>query len=93
MKRVLRADIEHLTTLLVTLHVHYRRTRSINLLGSALKVLAGTPDFDDLQRTRLIEHDLINANNKQVLLNSKLQNQINAFTHAVNAILNEVGNI
>lgn len=65
MKKVLQADVEHLTTLLATLHVHHRRARSINLLGSALKVLAGTPDFDDLQRTRLIEQDLINANNNK----------------------------
>lgn len=39
-------------TLVATLRVHNRQAQSINLLVTALKVGAGTPDFDDWQHVR-----------------------------------------
>jgi hypothetical protein len=70
------------------LGAHKRHARSINFLGSALTVKAGTPDADDLLQTRLTEQELIRANNRQIEINSRTQEQINSLTSTVNQILN-----
>lgn len=87
MKKILIADTEHLTTLLSILNVHHRHARSLNVLGSVLKIIAGTPDHDDLQLTRMTEHDLIQSNNRQIKINTAVQDRINALTNTVNEIL------
>lgn len=71
MKKLLDADVEHINTLLATLNVHHRHARSINLLGTALKVIAGTPNFDDFEKLKFRQQELINSKNRQVTINSK----------------------
>lgn len=88
MRKILKVDTSHIRTLLTTLGAHKRHARSINFLGSALKVIAGTPDADDLLQTRLTEQELIRANNRQIEINSRTQEQINSLTSTVNQILN-----
>ena len=87
LRKILEVDTTHLQPLLETLGVHHRHSRSLNFLGSALKVIAGTPDFDDLMQIRLTEQELIQSNNRQIGINSKTQEQINALIDKVNQIL------
>jgi len=47
MRQVLKTDVQHIATLITSLIVHHRQARSINMIGSALKAIVGTPDFDD----------------------------------------------
>lgn len=86
-KKILYADIGHMDTLLSTLNVHHRHARSLNILGTALKVVAGTPDFDDFEKLKLNQDQLIQSNNRQIEINTKIQIQISKLTDALNAIL------
>lgn len=87
MRKILEADVNHMSTLLVTLGVHHRHARSLDVIGRALKVIAGTPDAEDLRQIRLTENELIRENNRQIVINTHTQKQINALTLTVNEIL------
>lgn len=87
MKKLLVVDTVHLQDLLEALGTHHRVARSIDFLGSILKVVAGTPDAGDLERTRFTEMQLINSNNRQIEINTRVQVQINKLTSTVNQIL------
>lgn len=87
-KKILEADVLHIDTLLTTLTVHHRHARSINLIGTALKVIAGTPDADDWEDVKFVEKQLVDSNNRQIEINTKIQIQIEKLTNAVNTILN-----
>ncbi|KAH8336032.1 hypothetical protein KR074_003115 [Drosophila pseudoananassae] len=65
MRKLLEVDIEHAQNLLEELKVHHRMARSLDFLGSILKVVAGTPDADDLSRINTNQASLIEANNRQ----------------------------
>lgn len=49
MKHLLSVDTTHLKDLLDALGLHHRVARSLDFLGSMLKVVAGTPDASDLE--------------------------------------------
>jgi len=49
-----------------TLKVSHRHSRSINLLGTALKVVAGTPDLDDWEQIKFRQTQIIDAETKQI---------------------------
>lgn len=66
MINLLEADFDHINQLLKTISIQPRVTRSIHFLGTALKVIAGTPDFDDFQTTNIKIEELIDANKQQV---------------------------
>lgn len=68
--------------------MHHRHARSIILRGKALKVIAGTPDADDWEEVKLIEKQLIDSNNRQIGINTKIQIQIEKLTNAVTMIIN-----
>lgn len=86
-KKILESDILHIDTLLTTLTVHHRHARSINFIGTALKVIAGTPDADDWEDVKLVEKQLVDSNNRQIEINTKMQIQIEKLTNAVNTVL------
>ncbi|KAH8339636.1 hypothetical protein KR074_002916 [Drosophila pseudoananassae] len=65
MRKLLEVDIKHAQNLLEELKVHHRMARSLDFLGSILKVVAGTPDADDLSRINTNQASLIEANNRQ----------------------------
>jgi len=50
MRNLLNVDSAHLRDLLDALGAHHRVARSLDFLGSILKVVAGTPDSSDLQK-------------------------------------------
>jgi len=52
MKILLNVDTAHLRDLLLSLGVHHRVARSLDFLGSMLKVVAGTPDAGKLERIK-----------------------------------------
>jgi len=56
------------------------------MLGSALKVIAGTPDFEDWKQIKFRQLQLIQAENNQIDINSKIQTQFNLLFQQVNSI-------
>jgi len=52
-----------------------------------LKVVGGTPDAGDLERIKFTETQLINSNNRQIEINTRIQSKINELTSTVNQIL------
>lgn len=87
MKKLLSVDTAHLQDLLESLGVHHRVARSLDFLGSMLKVVAGTPNGSDLEKIRFSEMRLVECSNRQIQINTKTQNQINQLTSTVNSIL------
>lgn len=65
----------------MTVGVHDRHARSLKFLGSGVKVISGTADSGDLQKTRLMVPELILSNNKQTVINSRAQKEMNALTN------------
>jgi len=61
--------------------------RSLDFLGTALKVIAGTPDAADFDMLKVSEARLIESNNRQAIINTQTQNKINELTEAVNKII------
>lgn len=61
MKRILITDLGHIDTLIATVRVKHRNKRSINLLGTAIKVVAATPDFDDWEQIRFLQRHKIDG--------------------------------
>lgn len=92
MRKLLEIDVDHISTMLSAITIHHRMARSLDFLGSALKVVAGTPDAADLEHIRITEAQLVESNNRQVVINTKAQNQINALTNTVNELLKAAKN-
>lgn len=89
MKKILSADVNHISTLLSALKVHHRHSRSLNLLGTGLKIIAGTPDFDDFEKVKFTQQQLAHSNNRQIEINAKITQQLHKLTDVVNSIMSE----
>lgn len=87
MKKNLIYDTEHIDRLLSAVNIHHRHARRLNFIGTAFKIIAGTPDFDDFEDSRLKLEQLIASNDKQIQINTKIQIQIVKLTEAINGIL------
>lgn len=87
MRKLLDVDTDHLRTMLSVLQVHHRFARSLDFLGTALKVVAGTPDASDFLKVRITEAQLVESNSKQIIINSETQKQINRLTDTINKII------
>lgn len=87
MRKLLSVDSAHLRDLRDVLGSRHRVAGSLNFLGSILKVVAGTPDSSDIEKSRVLEARLIDANNRQIEINTKIQSRINKLTATVNLIL------
>nr|ABQ84941.1 env [Drosophila melanogaster] len=88
MRKLLEVDTDHLRTLLSVLKVHHRIARSLDFLGTALKVVAGTPDATDLFKIKITEAQLVESNSRQIAINSETQKQINKLTDTINKVIN-----
>lgn len=89
MRQILDSDIRHIRTLIATINIHHRHARSIKWLGTALKVVAGTPDFDDFENIKFTQKELIESEHRQITINTKIQEQINELTNAVNILVKD----
>ena len=87
MKKILNNDVTQIQTLLATLRTHHRQARSLNFLGTALKVIEGTPTFDDFNEVKFQQENLIESNNRQILINSRFSQQIEKLIIAINSII------
>uniref|UniRef100_A0A0K8TYI4 Retrovirus-related Env polyprotein from transposon gypsy n=1 Tax=Bactrocera latifrons TaxID=174628 RepID=A0A0K8TYI4_BACLA len=87
MRMLLGADLAHIKVLLTTLDLHHRQARSINVLGTALKVIAGTPDFDDFVNLKFRQQELVDSERHQVEINTRIQEKINKLTETVHHII------
>lgn len=89
MKKLLEADVDQILKIIESLRIHHRNARSINFIGSALKYVAGTPDYDDFAEVRNKQEELITASNAQITINTAMQYQINNLTRTLNILLNK----
>lgn len=87
MRKLLDVDTDHLVNLLSVLKIHHRIARSLDFLGTALKVVAGTPDASDFLKIKMTEAQLVDSNSRQININSETQIQINKLTDTVNRII------
>ncbi|XP_032289313.1 retrovirus-related Env polyprotein from transposon gypsy isoform X1 [Drosophila virilis] len=87
MRKLLEIDTGHVLDMLSALDVHHRKVRSLDFLGTALKVVAGTPDANDFRKTELTQMQLVTASNRQISINSRMQEKINQLTDTVNRII------
>lgn len=87
MVKILESDVTRIRAILASFDIHHRHFRSINILGTALKFVAGTPDFDDFENIKFKQEKLIESENRQVLVNTKTQAQINRLTDTANVII------
>lgn len=87
MKKILESDIGHITSLLETVTIHHRQTRSLNILGTALKVVAGTPDFADFEALKFRQQEINESINRQAVINTRVQEKINNITESINIIM------
>jgi len=62
MQKLLSVDVAHLRDMLDSLSIHHGVARSLDFLGTALKVVAGTPVAEDFEKIKLNEFQLIIAN-------------------------------
>lgn len=67
-----------------------RQTRSIDALGTIWKYIAGTPDREDFEIVTQNMNSLNKNNNKQTVINSKLNIQINKLITITNTLTNQI---
>lgn len=67
-----------------------RNKRSFNIIGTAWKYIAGTPDHDDFEMLEFDINELNQNNNKQVVINQMLSDRMNNVTKIVNEISNAI---
>lgn len=64
-----------------------RKTRSIEILGTAWKWLAGTPDHNDHEIITNKINEQLENNNKQIVINRVLNDRLNQITQITNTII------
>ena len=87
MQKILQTDIDHIKSLLATIRTHHRQARTLNFLGTAIKIIAGTPDFDDFHESKFQQNKLIEAKNRQIEIITKISQQIEKLTSTVNSLI------
>lgn len=89
MRKLLESDVDQIEKTIESLRIHHRHARSINVLGTALKYIAGTPDYDDFTEVRSKQDELVTASNAQIIINTDMQSQINKLTTTVNTLVSK----
>lgn len=67
-----------------------RQIRSLDILGTAWKWLAGTPDHDDFQLIDDRTNNLIRNNDRQVTINKLTMNRLDEVSKITNKLLNTI---
>jgi Gypsy protein/Baculovirus F protein len=65
-----------------------KQKRSIDILGTAIKYIAGNPDHEDYKIMKNKINNVINTHNNQVTINRKQNERIEQITDITNQILN-----
>lgn len=84
----IRADLDQIRRLMDSVRLHHRHARSLNFLGTALKVIAGTPDFDDFNEVKTKAEQLIESHERQIDINTAVQKRINELSSVINKLTN-----
>lgn len=74
----------------IKIHLSYlrpRNKRSLNFVGSAWKWVAGNPDHDDFEILQLKIDNVLQNNNRQVVINRMSLEKINEITQSTNEVL------
>lgn len=66
----------------------FRNKRALNFIGTAWKYLAGSPDHDDFEIVSKKINNIIENNNKQVVINKEYNERINNITKITNQLEN-----
>lgn len=82
----LRDQTQQINRLLQVLRINRRHARSLDFIGTALKLIAGTPDRSDFDLLTTKGDMLIQNNNRQTTINSALQDKINELTDRINKL-------
>lgn len=91
-KEVLLQDKDELERLLRLLKSPIRKRRSIDFIGSAIKFIAGTPDHQDMEMLKLQEDELTRSTNRQIDINTQIQNKLDEITDTINNLnINALG--
>jgi len=88
-RKILETDLQEIRKIVNSLRIHHRYALSIHFIGTALKYVAGTPDYDDFKQIQDKQDELISASNNQIHINTEIQHQINNLTQTVNFLLNK----
>jgi len=83
---VIMTDLTNIRKWLNTLKIHHRASRSINLIGTALKVIASTPDINDWEQIKFNQEQLMKTDEGQTELNIKFQERLNELANAMNQV-------
>lgn len=67
-----------------------RNKRSFNVIGTAWKYIAGTPDHDDFEMLEFNMNELNDNNNKQVIVNQVFNDRLNNVTRIINEMSNAI---
>lgn len=67
-----------------------RNKRSLNFIGTAWKWIAGNPDHEDFEIIKSKTNDVLENNNRQVIINQLYNDRINNITKMANEITNAI---
>lgn len=85
----LNHELNSLQTLLDGLKPH-KTKRSLNFIGTAWKWIAGNPDHEDFEIIKSKINNVLENNNKQVIINQMYNDRINNITKMANMITNAI---
>lgn len=93
LRSTLEFKIQYARGKLMSLYSHRTKRALVNVLGSAIKLIAGNPDSEDLE---IINHNLATLErqenllsktiSKQIIINEHIQNKINNITDILKKI-------
>lgn len=84
--QIIRQQTMEIERILDSLKIERRQTRSLDILGSALKFIAGTPDHEDIELIISKQDLLADNNDRQITVNSMFQERINELSTRINAL-------
>jgi len=79
LRKFLEFETDHIRTIVSVLEAQQSMTRSLDPIGTALKVVAGTADDSNFAMLKMSE-----SNNRQVFINTETQKHINKLTDTIN---------
>lgn len=85
----LKHELDEIQTLMDSLKTN-RSKRSLNFIGSTWKWIAGNPDHDDFEVIKDKMNNVLENNNKQVIINQLYNERINNITRMANEITNTI---